>query len=607
MKLPEASTHQDDPVTSPVGRLLAGFLDPDWYLERYPDLAGGGLDPYQHFLRFGAAEMRDPNRFFDTAWYVEHYPDVSASGFVPLLHYARFGAAELRNPHPHFDAVYYVEQHADAAVNPLLYHLRVGAARGYPTERAITIKDYLPSGNVPLATPRGVFADVVIPVHMGFDATTRCLRSVLADRAFPLARIIVVQDRSPEPALAAWLRELADDGQIYLISNPRRLGFDASVRIGIEAAEEHDVVLLSSDTEVPAGWLRRLSAHAYAQPDVATVSPLDDAAIGGFESTGLDAICRIVNVGRFVTAPAPADHCVYVRRAALVAFGDYGASDFSPRAAAAGWKHRIACDTFVDQNKKPGGDTIAEDIIPFQFAVTAALFRLSELPVILMITHNSGGGVQRHIDSLAERYHETARVVLLKGTERGAELSVASRQDRPVLTLPADRLDDLVTVLQSTGLSRVHIHHLLQMDMDVRALVHRLGVPFDVTVHDYYAICPQVNLLRWEDGLYCGEPGPAACNACIAEQSSHGARDIVSWRRDWAWQFMDAERVICPSADVRNRLDRYGAGDHALVVPHEQQKAKTWASRLPEFTSGNEWRNNLPTVSSIGSAKLNSP
>ena len=44
-------------------------------------------------------------------------------------------------------------------------------------------------------------------------------------------------------------------------------------------------------------------------------------------------------------------------------------------------------------------------------------------------------------------------------------------------------------------MSRIHIHHLLRMDTDIRALIHRLGVPFDVTVHDYYAICPQVNLL----------------------------------------------------------------------------------------------------------------
>ena len=47
--------------------------------------------------------------------------------------------------------------------------------------------------------------------------------------------------------------------------------------------------------------------------------------------------------------------------------------------------------------------------------MTAALFRQSKRPVILMVSHNFGGGVRRHIDSLVERYRDTARVLLLEG------------------------------------------------------------------------------------------------------------------------------------------------------------------------------------------------
>ena len=123
-------------------------------------------------------------------------------------------------------------------------------------------------------------------------------------------------------------------------------------------------------------------------------------------------------------------------------------------------------------------------------------------------------------------------------------------------------------VLKSASVTRAHIHHLMSMDLDVRALLHRLGVPFDVTVHDYFAICPQVNLLPWLQGAYCGEPDIADCNACIANRSSYGSRDIVSWRRGNAWQFIEAERVICPSEDVRRRLARYRlrpAGDRGAA------------------------------------------
>ena len=124
-------------------------------------------------------------------------------------------------------------------------------------------------------------------------------------------------------------------------------------------------------------------------------------------------------------------------------------------------------------------------------------------------------------------------------------------------------------MLKSARVTRAHIHHMMSMDLDVRALLHRLDVPFDVTVHDYYAICPQVNLLPWLQGAYCGEPDVAGCNACIADRSSHGSRDIVSWRRGNAWRFTEAERVFCPSDDVRGRLARYRLDRRAIVVPHE--------------------------------------
>jgi glycosyltransferase involved in cell wall biosynthesis/GT2 family glycosyltransferase len=502
--------------------------------------------------------------------------------------------------------------------------VQLGLAQGYPTEAPIDIRDYLPSEIPPLTAPSRVFADVVIQVRHGLDEARRCLDSVLADRAFPLARIIVVvDDRATEPELIAWLTELATDGQIHLIRTPRRLGF-AAANLGIVAAETHDVLLLSSDSLIPAGCLERLSAHAHSQRNIATVSPFSNSTSicgypddeGGTIAFGetparMDEVCRTVNAGRSGDTPLTTAHCMYVRRDALSALGllewdrsdsEYEvAIDFCLRATAAGWQHRLAYDTFVYRNRpeRPGGlprwaqpdferslmqHAKLGSTAPTRFAMTAALLRQSKLPVILMVSHNLDGGVRKHINVLSERYNGTARILLLEATNRGAALSILALQNHPVLTLPSERIQDLITLLRSMNVSRIHIHHLVQMQMNIRALVERLGVPFDVTVHDYYAICPQINLLRWPDEFYCGEPGPAGCNTCIADRSSHGATDIVSWRRDRAWQFLDADRVICPSADVKMRLDRYGMGKRTIVVPHEQQAQTHWVSRTPEFS-----------------------
>ena len=161
---------------SPISAMRCpSFFDPAWYLSRYPDVAASGTEPMHHFVHYGAAENRDPNRFFDSAWYLAHYPDVAISGQHPLLHYLQMGAAELRNPHPRFDAAYYVDQHPEAAANPLLYHLTFGLVRGWLTEKPMAIRDYLPSDAASPTAPPDIVVDIVIPVYRGMTQTRRCI------------------------------------------------------------------------------------------------------------------------------------------------------------------------------------------------------------------------------------------------------------------------------------------------------------------------------------------------------------------------------------------------------------------------------------------------
>ena len=607
--------------------ILSGFFDAVWYSSRYGDVSTSPMDPLAHFIRFGVGEMRDPNRFFDSIWYLEHYPDVQASGVHPLLHYLSSGAVELRNPHPRFDAVFYADEHPEAAKNPLMFHIRHGMMRGYLTEKPIAIADYLASEKPGLAVPADGVADIVIPVYRGLAETRRCLDSVLADNDAVRGDIIVVDDHSPEPELSAWLDTLAGSGRIRLLRNRRNLGFVRSVNAGMEAAGGRDVVLLNSDTEVPPGWLSRLAAQAYAAPRIASVSPMSNNATicgwpndqGGPVALGasalrIDELCRSVNAGRSASAPTTVGFCMYIRREALTEAGYFDAkrfglgygeeNDFCMRASALGWQHRIACDTFVyhtgsvsfgaraqAMSKRatqrllelyPGYSrdialhVRADAIGPFRFALTGAAMKSSGLPILLMISHGLGGGVRRHIDAIVASLEGKAHVLALESGTRGATLSIPALPGHPVLALPPERLEDIVKILRNFGVGRAHVHHLMGMDADVRALIHRLNVPFDVTVHDYYAICPQVNLLPAPHQLYCQEPAEAGCNACIAARPSHAARDILSWRAERAWQFHDAERVFCPSRDVRSRLQRYGLAGRAVVVPHQPVRASAW-------------------------------
>jgi GT2 family glycosyltransferase/glycosyltransferase involved in cell wall biosynthesis len=488
---------------------------------------------------------------------------------------------------------------------------------------------YLPSQAAAWPAPTAVRVAVVCPVYRGLDETRRCLASVLAHRHDMPAEIIVIDDCSPEPGMNEWLRGLAAEGLITLLRNDVNRGFVASVNRGVAAAGDRDVVLLNSDTEVPADWLSRLAGHAYAFPRIGTVTPFSNNATicswpglnGGPLPAGrtvadMDTAFLAANRGRQVNIPTAVGFCMYIRRDCIETVGlfdeatfgrGYGEeNDFCMRATAAGWQHVLACDTFVFH----AGETSfgrnspervrawplliaryphyaaavarhieADEAAASRFAATAALFRQAAEPTILVVMHSLGGGTDRHVRDVQAAVGPRANFLRLEHRPGGLAMSAPGLAGHPQAVFGFDQVDELVAVLQSCDTDRVHVHHWLGYDSLLRVVLDRLGVPFDVTIHDYFSVCPQINLLPTPTSQYCGEPEAATCNACIAGRPQFGATDITDWRTRHAWLLNEAERVICPSADARERIARYAPHARLLTVPHEPVRQSSWHVR----------------------------
>ncbi len=105
--------------------------------------------------------------------------------------------------------------------------------------------------------------DVVIPVYRGLEETRRCLASALASIDPDWARLLVINDASPEPAVTAYLRQLAAaQPQLVLLENAHNLGFVATANRGMQYDTNRDIVLLNAGVEVANDWLRRLREAA---------------------------------------------------------------------------------------------------------------------------------------------------------------------------------------------------------------------------------------------------------------------------------------------------------------------------------------------------------
>lgn len=215
---------------------------------------------------------------------------------------------------------------------------------------------------------------VVVPVYRGLRLTLACLDSVLRTVP-PGTRLIVVDDATPEPDLAAALDALAAEGRLTLLRHIENQGFPASANAGLRAAfalrPRHDALLLNSDTMVPqsggrAGWLERLRACVHAAPDIGTVTPLsNDATILTYpdrdrpgkspdaaDLARLDAAAARANGAEAVEIPTAVGFCMYIRhecaadtglfRPQLFAQGYGEENDFCIRARHLGWRHVAA-------------------------------------------------------------------------------------------------------------------------------------------------------------------------------------------------------------------------------------------------------------------------
>lgn len=213
--------------------------------------------------------------------------------------------------------------------------------------------------------------DIVVPVYRGEAETRACLQSVFAGANRRQIEVVVIDDASPEPAISAWLKALAAEGRITLITHPVNLGFVAGVNAGMALHPGRDVILLNSDTEVGPGWVDRIGAHFERDATIGTLTPFsNNATICSYPKTltanamppgettaTLDAAFTSANEGRSVDVPTAVGFCMAISRKCLDQVGPfdrerYGAGygeevDFCMRAARAGFRNVLAGDVFV--------------------------------------------------------------------------------------------------------------------------------------------------------------------------------------------------------------------------------------------------------------------
>jgi GT2 family glycosyltransferase len=491
--------------------------------------------------------------------------------------------------------------------------------------------------------------DIIIPVYKGIDQTKKCILSVLnSDFDRGNVRIIVYNDCSPETEINAFLNKLALDNKIILHKNNINRGFVVTANLAMSLSKENDVILLNSDTEVCGNWISKLNWHAYSRPKVGTVTPFSNNAticsypnLHGFKEfppgsnlEDFDSAFSEANKYKNILIPTAVGFCFYIRRDCLNEIGLFDESsfgmgygeenDFSLRASKNGWVNLLAGDTFVyhegavsfsiDSDKKkelalktliqlhPDYESIIGEHIrrneaySLIFSAMMERKRQDKRPKILHILHNYGGGTEKHVKDLTNKYKTNAiHYVMIPdlndGKNKNYHIFSTIDFEKINLAINKDSLSSVIEILQFIGINLVHIHHTMNYKIEeIKNIIDGLKVPYYLTIHDYFYICPQITLVNKKTGVYCGEPGIEGCNSCIAENKPFGAWNIEAWRETYSDLIRQANKIICPSIDVSNRFQKYYPREKIFNVPHEEIIAYSNKVEAPELKSNEKFR-----------------
>lgn len=481
--------------------------------------------------------------------------------------------------------------------------------------------------------------NVVVPVFRDAARAVRCIAQVLASRnATPLAVVAVVGANVHREFVALGTEGLRD-ARVRLVKGDA-LDYAGAVNLALALDADRDVVLLQADAEVHADWLDRLAAHARGVrvgvvgtfTNVAGSATYPHARLpnrlpAGATAASLDALFAGVNRGATVEIFAPYGPCLYWTRACIAATGDlhavasddgYGAEiDFGMRASGAKFRALIAADVFVANDgggsfgnrqanidahaaatalanlhpaqAKALGDTLAQDpAASMARRVDLARLAASPRPAVVFVAHAWGGGIRRHMRDLAALVGARADVLYLEPAQGDTVKLHWPREGEGFAAwfrLPGD-LAVLAETLRSIGVVRLHFHHVHGLPRSIIDLPRTSGLPYDCTLHDYYAICPQYHLADTQ-GRYCGEPEFGGCAVCLDERAAQWGLDIRRWRALFGDFLRDAGRVIAPSQDVATRIHRYWPALPISVWPHPEAPPVQPPSIVRVVTLGN--------------------
>lgn len=469
--------------------------------------------------------------------------------------------------------------------------------------------------------------DIIIPVYNGYKYLDKLFSSLVRTKA--KFNLIIINDCSTDERVSSLLKEYASKIEnTRLIEHTENKGFVKTVNEGLNIAK-NDAVILNTDVETPELWLERLMLPIVKHKDIASVTPFTNSGtICSFPEFLKDndlfmggSVDEIDNAFRnikpfYASAPTGVGFCMAMSKAALDKVGllddetfvkGYGEeNDWCQRAIKNGFRNVIAENIFVYHNH--GGSfnsdekkaliernnrallnkhpDYSRDVALYcsenphrrirNFAGVMACLNICK-KVCIIFNHNLGGGATSYLkgyitDTLND---ENAAAVVTYDNSRGIYYLRFYFDDFKCEYIfnDLDHIKKLSNIIHPDFVvinELVTYPNIFETLQTILEFVKINNAELTYLMHDYYCICPSVNLMD-SYGEYCGaQTDCSVCGRCLKNNKNISiCSDMDNWRRNWKvflercdkiTVFSDSSKEICQKV--------FGELPNIVVKPH---------------------------------------
>lgn len=195
---------------------------------------------------------------------------------------------------------------------------------------------------------------------------------------------------------------------------------------------------------------------------------------------------------------------------------------------------------------------------------------------------SNAGGTQLHVKDLAAYFRQENNVFVLTRIGEYFRVTAYIQEEKLTFQYYIGKPDvftpfhsrliarEYQQILTHFSIDLVHVHHVMNLSLDIFEVTKQNGIPLIVTLHDHYYICPTVRLLE-NDKTYCAGRG-GNCSACLNHLAGYAPHlDILpEWQARCREALCACNVLVAPSQTVKNNYSSHypELAERICVIQH---------------------------------------